>query len=302
MFECIQAVDERLYNRYLTLERNIKSGSNSFYDAYLDMLEQFVKVVLTSYNFDVDSKCTCGKILLNDDVQNLFKKTLEVDDFTYKKMRDYTSKINAHKHRGEKEICIDTIVAYMKVLYDAISAYCKVKSISIEGFDSDHYSSIFKVYERENLELRAQANALQSELEESVEQNRLKEKDLEEFRSLITKQELEKLSLEDQNAVLQKKISKLKDIKISSMEEKLNKTIDLLLELQAAVVENRAIAYAVGDTICGSKQFESFVEKARGVLPAASKQLGKANGVLSKAVAIAKGVNKIIEGKRNNGE
>ena len=71
------------------------------------------------------------------------------------------------------------------------------------------------------------------------------------------------MSLEEQNAELHKQISKLKDIKLSSMEDKLNRTIEMLLSLQESVVENRAISYAVGDTICGSERFKVYVEKAK---------------------------------------
>lgn len=45
MFKHLQEIDYKLYERYLTLEKNIKAGSNSFYDAYLDLQEQFVKAV-----------------------------------------------------------------------------------------------------------------------------------------------------------------------------------------------------------------------------------------------------------------
>lgn len=47
------------------------------------------------------------------------------------------------------------------------------------------------------------------------------------------------------------------------MEEKLNKTIDLLHQLSDSVVENRAVAYAVGDTICGRQKFEEYVDGAK---------------------------------------
>ena len=46
MFEYLIHIEPRLYDRYLTVERNIKSASNSFYDSYLDMQEQFVKTVI----------------------------------------------------------------------------------------------------------------------------------------------------------------------------------------------------------------------------------------------------------------
>ena len=42
-----------------------------------------------------------------------------------------------------------------------------------------------------------------------------------------------------------------------------NGTIEMLLSLQESVVENRAISYAVGDTICGSDRFKAYVEKAK---------------------------------------
>ena len=47
------------------------------------------------------------------------------------------------------------------------------------------------------------------------------------------------------------------------MEEKINKTIELLTELTSSVVENRAVSYAVGDTICGAERFKSYVERAK---------------------------------------
>ena len=75
--------------------------------------------------------------------------------------------------------------------------------------------------------------------------------------------DLEKLSMEEQNQELQRQISKLKDIKLSSMEDKLNRTIEMLLSLQESVFENRAVSYAVGDTICGSEMFKAYVEKAK---------------------------------------
>ena len=41
MFSFLKDLDYRLFERYRTLERNIKSASNSFYDSYLDLQEQF---------------------------------------------------------------------------------------------------------------------------------------------------------------------------------------------------------------------------------------------------------------------
>jgi C4-type Zn-finger protein len=104
---------------------------------------------------------------------------------------------------------------------------------------------------------------LKEELATSVEEGKLKDSDIATYQGLLSRSELDKLSLEEQNAELHKQISKLKDIKLSSMEDKLNRTIEMLLSLQESVVENRAISYAVGDTICGREMFKEFVDRAK---------------------------------------
>ncbi len=63
MFKHLQEINYKLYERYLTLEKNIKAGSNSFYDAYLDLQEQFVKGVAVFCDFDIKEKETCGELL-----------------------------------------------------------------------------------------------------------------------------------------------------------------------------------------------------------------------------------------------
>ena len=46
MFSFLKDLDYRLFERHRTLERNIKSTSNSFYYAYLNLQEQFLRIVL----------------------------------------------------------------------------------------------------------------------------------------------------------------------------------------------------------------------------------------------------------------
>ena len=43
----------------------------------------------------------------------------------------------------------------------------------------------------------------------------------------------------------------------------LNRAIEMLLSLNESVAENRAVSYAVGDTICGSDRFREYVERAK---------------------------------------
>ena len=263
MFKFLENIDHNLYERYLTLERNIKARSNSFYDSYLDLQEHFVKLVLAEQAFEIKVQETCGAILRKADVRVYFMETLQIDEYTYNKMQDYTLKVNAHKHKGEKTVQIETIVNYLRVFYNAASAYANSNAMEADGFDASYYISIFGIFEKENSDLRSEMLQLKEELATSVKEGKLKDSDIATYQGLLSQSELDKLSLEEQNAELHKQISKLKDIKLSSMEDKLNRTIEMLLSLQESVVENRAVSYAVGDTICGSDRFKAYVEKAK---------------------------------------
>lgn len=295
MFKHLQEIDYKLYERYLTLEKNIKSGSNSFYDAYLDLQEQFVKGVAVFCGFDIKARETCGELLRREDVKNFFKDVLRVDDFTYTKMQDYTLKVNAHKHKGEKNIQIDTIVSYMRIIYVATIAFSIYKKVEINEFDANYFISIFCVFEKENTVLKTEMIKLKEELLVSVESGKLKDSDIDAYRSLLSQSEIEKLNLEEQNQELHRQISKLKDIKLSSMEEKLNKTIDLLHQLSDSVVENRAVAYAVGDTICGRKKFEEYVDGAKKLWGKAKGGIDKVNETIGLGVKVTKGINEITK-------
>ena len=295
MFKHLQEMDYKLYERYLTLEKNIKAGSNSFYDAYLDLQEQFVKVVAVFCGFDIKARETCGELLGREDIKNFFKDVLRVDDFTYTKMQDYTLKVNAHKHKGEKNIQIDTIVSYMRIVYNATVSFATYKNIAVNEFDANYFISIFGAFEKENAVLKTEMLKLKEELLVSVESGKLKDSDIDAYKSLLSQSEIEKLDLEEQNQELHRQISKLKDIKLSSMEEKLNKTIDLLHELSDSVVENRAVAYAVGDTICGRKKFEEYVDGAKKLWKTAKDDVDKVNETLGIGVAVTKGINEITK-------
>ena len=263
MFKFLENIDHNLYERYLTLERNIKARSNSFYDSYLDMQEHFVKLVLAEQGVEMKVQETCGAILRKEEAKTYFKETLRLDEFTYEKMQDYTLKVNSHKHKGEKNVQLDTVVNYLRVFHNATSVYANSKGIEVSGFDPDYYSSIFGIFEKENTVLRGEVGKLSEELESAISEGKIKDSDIARYKELLTQSALDKLSLTEQNAELYKQINTMKDIKISSLESKLNRALEMLLSLQESVVENRALVYAVGDTICGREMFNSFVERAK---------------------------------------
>ena len=263
MFGFLENIDRKVYERYLTLERNIKARSNSFYDAYLDMQETFVKMVATELDIELNGRESCGDLLRKPELKEYFMQELKLDDFTYEKMKDYTLKVNAHKHKTEKNVQIDTVVSYLRIIYTATSVYAVSKGVEPDVFNASYYESIFGIFEKENVDLKKEMEKLKEELSVSVESGKLKDSDISEYKGLLSRVEIDKLTLEEQNLELHKQVSKLKDIKLSSMEDKLNRTIEMLLSLQESVIENRAISYAVGDTICGREMFKSYVERAK---------------------------------------
>ncbi len=266
LIDFLKVTDDKIYRRYVTVERNIKAASNSFYDSYLDLLEEFLKVVAAEFDISLEMRETCGGILKKSCIHSLFTEKFGLDEYTYGKMQDYTLKVNGHKHKNEKLVSEEIVNKYMNVFLRSVSAFASYKGLSSCGPDEFDFSGIFGEYHKENSILKKEMTELRRELGEAVEAHRLKQSDVDLYKNLLSQAEIEKLNLDEQNYELQKQISKLKDIKLSSMEEKLNKTIELLHELTAQVVENRAISYAVGDTICGRKLFESYVERAKGDL------------------------------------
>lgn len=243
--------NESLTTRFNTLERNIKSKSNSFYDSYLDLLEATIKYFLDENNVSYDDSRTCGFLVKESSVKDFLVNTLKLDDYTYNKLPDYIKKCNDHKHKKEKNLGIDSVINYLKVYYDLINYYIDfIKGVRVE-YHAEYFSSIFGETERLNNEYREEVLRLKDELKESYENNKLSKQDLEQYQSLLSIKDLELLNLDEQNQKLQTQISILKDIKLNSMEEKLNKTIDMLNNMQDYLIENRIIARRTSKLIDG---------------------------------------------------
>ena len=243
--------NDSLTMRFNTLERNIKSKSNSFYDSYLDLLEATIKYFLDESNVVYDQSRTCGFLVKEESIKKFLLVNLKLDNYTYNKLPDYIKKCNDHKHKKEKNLGIDSIINYLKVYYDLINYYIDyIKGVRVE-FDANYFSSIYGETERLNNEYKEEVLRLKDELKESYETNKLSEQDIEQYKSLLSIKDIELLNLDEQNRMLQSQISVLKDIKISSMEEKLNKALDMLVNLNDEIQENRVATDAVYRSITG---------------------------------------------------
>lgn len=260
--------NESLTSRYNTLERNIKSKSNSFYDSYLDLIEATIKYFLDENNIEYDNSRTCGYLVRENNIQEFLLNRLKLDEYTFKKIPDYVKKCNDHKHKKEKNLGIDSVINYLKVYYDLVNSYLAfIKGIKLE-FNAEYYTTIFGETERLNNELKEELERLKEELKEAYDSHKLSNQDVEQYKSLLSTKELELLNLEDQNQKLQAQISILKDIKLNSLEEKLNKTIDMLNNMQDYLVENRIIARRTSRLIDGKEISDEELEEERKKLEA----------------------------------
>lgn len=262
-----QLLNDSLNNRLYTLELNIKSKSNSFYDSFLDLLESTVKFILDDNKIDYDISRTCGFLVKNDlNVKSFFLDIVKVDSYTFDKLSDYIKKCNDSKHKKEKCASIEGIINFMKAYFDFYNYYLVYANEETISFDAEYYISIYGETEKEYQKLLNEKKSLSEEIKDLYDSNKLKDADLETYKSIINYKEKERTNLSEENIELEKQISKLKDIKLSTIEVKLNKTIDLLLELQDSIAENRVMTAVVGSSITGDyeKRVEKEKEKIKG--------------------------------------
>lgn len=247
MFEFLSGLGYEIQARYNTVLRDIKSKSSSFYDAYLDLQEASIKSIIDAHGIEYDESRTCGYLLRDERIRDLFVNTLGVPKETYDSIRDRTAKVNQHKHHKEKHILPDSVVAFMETFHRFMKACCG----SNEEFIGEYFRSIFGEYERINAALIQEKEAIISELEDLVREKRMTEEQLKTYQDALALSKVSEEGLAEENDALLREISALKSLKLSILDQKLSKTIDMLNDLQHYVLESRAIGIAVGKTIIG---------------------------------------------------
>ena len=243
--------NESLTARLNTLERNIKAKSNSFYDSFLDLLEATIKYFLDENKIEYDTTRTCGAIIKEENIKHFLLNGIKLEDYIYNKLPDYIKKCNDHKHKKERWLNVESMINLLSIYYNLINCYIDyIKGIRIE-FNAEYYVSIFGETERLNKEYKAEILSLKEELDDAYKNAKLSEQDILQYKNLLSIKDIELLNLDEQNQKLQTQISVLKDIKLNTMEEKLNKTIDMLNNMQDYLIENRILARRTSRLIDG---------------------------------------------------
>ena len=218
-------LNDSLTMRFNTLERNIKSKSNSFYDSYLDLLEATIKYILDENKITYDDSRTCGYLVKEESIKKFLLTNLKLDDYTYNKLPDYIKKCNDHKHKKEKTLGIDSIINYLKVYFDLVN----------------YYASIYGETERLNNQYKEEVLKLKDELKDLYISNKMSDKNISIYKSIIENKDLELCNIDKQNQILAKQLNELKNIKINSLEDKISNTIESLREFGLAIKNNQIV-------------------------------------------------------------
>lgn len=152
--------NEDISKRYLTLESNIKSKSNSFYDSYLDLLETTIKYFLDENSVWYDNSKTCGHIIKDEQTRIFLLNAIKLDEHTFDKLIDYIKKCNDHKHKKEKTLKIDGVINFLEVYFNLINSYLVFKNAEAIAFSPSYYISIFNEVGKINNQLTEQYELL----------------------------------------------------------------------------------------------------------------------------------------------
>ncbi len=264
MYEYLQNVDERINSRYLTAMKNVRAASNSFYDSFLDLLEETLKAIADHFDYGYDERLTCGELIRCPKMKEILLHQIGIDEQTYGKFSDYSRKINHHKHRYEKNVSAETVINYMKVFDALISKYASSLGVSDgASLDVDLLAEEFGRAEKENKALKKEADRLREELIALNDEKKLSVANATKLSEIIKSKDRRNQNLEEENLALAKEISELKDIKLNSLETKLDKTLDILAELQNYLIESRLATARVLKMISGHAPSDEELKEER---------------------------------------
>lgn len=153
MFSFLRQLSPSLYERYETMERNVRSSSNSFFDSYLGLAEEILRIVMAEVGEAESSHATAGAILRMPSVrEHLLSAGL--DEKTLGKLGDYILKINAHKHNKEKTVTSEIVISYLSVLHRVAGAFAIARGIPVPPFVEEYYRAVFGTLHTESAAVR----------------------------------------------------------------------------------------------------------------------------------------------------
>lgn len=237
MFKFLNSIEPKLYKRYLTVEKNIEAKSNSFYDSWLDLAEHFSKFVAKKEDITIDAKYDTMIGILSQKEYEMFYRGIGISKQDYEDLFDLAKNVNAHKHRDETNVALTDVIKHLKAFYNYASLYFKARCEGkITAFNENYIVDLFGKTEREKKRLLEEKEELIESLTNLTEGKEILSRDLERVKAIAKRKESETDSLEEEKELLFKEVNELKDIKLTTLEEKVARIV-AILERQTYALE-----------------------------------------------------------------
>lgn len=223
MYELLLKIDSKLGQRYKTIETNIKAKSNSFYESLLALLEGLARLIANKEKIEIDSEYdTLIGILRVKDFKKYCLK-IGVSDEEYEKLFSIAKTVNSHKHDSETKVTLEIVLEYLQATFNFVKPYyiAKFKKCDVK-FNSKEISDLYGLTEKEIKKLEEEKAKLEESLLKSSNASEMLASDLQRVKEIQKAKEREYASFDEQKEALMSQISELKDIKLSSMEEKVS--------------------------------------------------------------------------------
>ena len=237
MFKFLNEIDSKLYKRYLTLEKNIESKSNSFYDSWLDLAEHFSKFVAKNEGISIDAKYDTMIGILAQKEYEAFYKKMGISKDDYQELFDLAKAVNAHKHRDETNVALTDVIKHLQALYNYSGLYYINKyNEKLNKFNENYFVDLFGKTEKDLKKLSEDKAKLIESLTNLTEGKEILSRDLERVKAIAKRKESDANSLEEEKELLLKEVNELKDIKLTTLEEKVTRIV-AILERQTYALE-----------------------------------------------------------------
>jgi uncharacterized protein YehS (DUF1456 family) len=236
MYKLFEKIDFKLGSRYKTIETNIKAKSNSFYESLLALLEGLAKIIVKNEKILIDSDYdTLIGILKTNDFRS-FSYSINFLSSDYENLFKIAKSINSHKHDNEATIELSTVLEYLEITFRfARSYFLKLFGECEFNFSNKEITDMYGQTEKENKRLILEKKKLEESLLSENTKSSLLESDLQKVLEIknqeVKKRELKEFEFESaqkQNDYLKTQINELKDIKLTSMEEKVGAILSAL--------------------------------------------------------------------------
>ena len=265
MLEILKKIDNKLVDRFYTLEKNIESKSNSFYESLLALLEGFSKHIVKSEKILIDSDYDTLIGILRVDSFQKFLLSIKVSNDQIEHLFKIAKAINLHKHDQQADIDIDIVIEYLKTSFDLFKLYHDYKNgPSTYLFNANSIYGLFGKTERDLKLLTQEKKRLEDSLLLENSKATLLESDLNRILEIQSDNEEKMLSLESQKQQLLTQINELQEIKLSTMEDKITR---ILLALNK---QNEALNKMTDQLIFSSHLQELNINATKSIKPVVS--------------------------------